>query len=117
MRRDGCEVKAHSSGVDSLVRTVLKLKAAQQEDNLFHDPLRIEMVCAMARISDQRCEVFTLENGSCMVAALVTLVDRGCHRMYATYYDKRWAKSSLGVCLLHQVIKMELDNGIVWDLM
>ena len=75
------------------------------------------MACAMAQISADQCEIFMLLKGATMVAALLTYLDQRCRRLYTTYYDRRWAKYSPGVSLLHHVIQSSLKSGLDIDLM
>ena len=117
LRAEGAEVKVYSGPNGAVVRNILKCKAVQREESLFCDAQRLEMVCAMAQISGERCEIFTIENGSCLVAALITFIDGACRRMYTIYYDKAWARYSPGVSLLHEVIKTSLNMGVNVDLM
>ena len=83
------------------------------------DPLRIQMLTAMARTQPEACEIFTLEEGSVVVAALVTFIDGRWRRFYTTYHDcnERWTKHSPGLALIHQVVQESLAAGLECDLM
>ena len=117
LRDEGCDLKVSSGDDVSLVRSIYQSKALQDNSSLFHDPLRIEMACAMAQISADQCEIFLLLKGATMVAALLTFVDQRCRRLYTIYYDRHWAKYSPGVSLLHHVIQSSLKSGLDIDLM
>jgi CelD/BcsL family acetyltransferase involved in cellulose biosynthesis len=107
-----------ASGHDArLIREVLTLKAKQNANSLFRDPLRIEMICQMAANVGDRCEIFSLTSGSAIAAALITFIDGPWRRLYTTYYDARWAKHSPGVSLVNHVIRLSVDAGMDVDLM
>jgi CelD/BcsL family acetyltransferase involved in cellulose biosynthesis len=117
MRAAGCEMRLSTGSDGALVKEILKLKASQDEKSLFHDPLRIEMVCEMATVLENGCEIFALIDGSTIVAGLITFIDGDWRRFYTTYYDARWAKFSPGVSLVNHVIGLSLEAGRNVDLM
>ncbi len=109
------------SGKDrALVRTIYDRKATQFPDeanNIFLDPHRREfMGLACAALGD-RCEIFTLEHGSQLVAALVTLRDVEARRLYTVYFDPAWAKFSPGTVLIYEVTARTLAEGLDCDFM
>src|SRR5258708_30621545 len=94
-----------ANGCDNrLVAEILSLKALQDQNSLFRDPLRIEMVSWMSAAAGNHCEIFALAHGSTMVAGLITFIDGEWRRLYTTYYDRRWATYSPRVSLLNYVI-------------
>ena len=117
--RHGVELKLHSGTDSTLVRRIYLLKAQQllgTENNLFADPARIEFMVAAAGLGNS-CEIFTLEQGSTIVAALVTFRDHGVRRFYTTYFDRAWAHHSPGVALLYEVTRLSLAQNLDCDYM
>jgi hypothetical protein len=98
-----------------LVRRMYELKARHESGSLFRDPLRIEAVLGMA--ASAPTELFTIENGGDLVAAVLTFIDGYTCRFYGTYYDARWARYSPGVCLLYRVIQQAQARGLDFDFM
>ena len=97
------------------VRRMYGLKARQESGSLFRDPLRIEAVVQMAASGPS--EVFTIENDSDLVAAILTFIDGDVCRFYGTYYDDRWARYSPGASLLYRVIQRAQARGLDFDFM
>jgi CelD/BcsL family acetyltransferase involved in cellulose biosynthesis len=64
-----------------------------------------------------RCQVFTLEHGGTLAAAVITFRDRELRRFYTTYYDRNWARYSPGVSLLFEVARRTLQEDLSFDLM
>jgi CelD/BcsL family acetyltransferase involved in cellulose biosynthesis len=62
-------------------------------------------------------EVFTIENDSDLVAAILTFIDGDVCRFYGTYYDDRWARYSPGASLLYRVIQRAQARGLDFDFM
>jgi len=105
-------------GDSPLVSEVYRLRRAQSTPSgLFHDPSRGEFMVAICRAEGARCEVFALEHGSTLAAALVTFRDGQWRRCYTIFYDHRWARFSPGVSLLFEVARRSLEQGINVDLM
>jgi CelD/BcsL family acetyltransferase involved in cellulose biosynthesis len=117
LKADGCEMKIATASDGRLITEILSLKAKQDANSLFHDLLRIEVLCQMAALAGNRCEIFALTNGSTIVAALITFIDGEWRRLYTTYYDARWGKSSPGVSLVNHVIGLSIEVGMNVDLM
>jgi len=117
LERLGLELKTYH-GDSPVVRHVYERRARQsQAGELFCDPLRLEFMVAVCRDEGPRCEVFTLEHGSTLAAALVTFRDDGYRRFYTTYYDRAWSRYSPGVCLLFEIANRSLEQGLSFDLM
>jgi CelD/BcsL family acetyltransferase involved in cellulose biosynthesis len=113
----GCQLKKHQGDNSTLARRIYELKSRQGE-SLFGDPIRVEMLIAMINAADD-CEIFTLESGSTLVAALVTFIDGQWRRLYTTYHDQdpEWAKHSPGLSLIHSVMQESLARGLDCDFM
>jgi len=106
------------SGDSPIIRQIYTRRAAQSaEGELFHDAARVEFMIAACREEGTRCEVFSLEHGSTLAAALVTFRDGDYRRFYTIYYDHKWARFSPGVSLLFEVSRRSLEQGINFDLM
>ena len=117
LERMGFSISQYS-GNSSIVSATYQMRTAQSTaDELFHDPLRTEFMVAICREEGPRCEVFALEHGSTLAAALVTFRDADWRRLYTTFYDRRWARFSPGVTLLFEVVRRSLEQGMNVDLM
>ncbi len=114
----GCVTGEYSGRNSALVRRLYELKAAQAEiaTNLFADPLRRAFMVAAAA-GDPGCEIFTVESGATLVAALLTFRDDRVRRFYTTYYDPAWARESPGSALLLEVTRRSLEQGLDCDYM
>lgn len=106
------------SGESKIVRQIYERRAGQSSSGeLFSDPRRAEFMIAACRAEGSRCEVFTLEHGSTLAAALVTFRDGNFRRFYTIYYDHSWARYSPGISLLFEVARGALEQGLSFDLM
>jgi CelD/BcsL family acetyltransferase involved in cellulose biosynthesis len=114
----GCELKMRRGNDSALVRIIYDAKS-QQGGSLFADPIRMAMVTAMINAAGDDCEIFTLESGATLVAALVTFIDGQWRRLYTTYHDENpaWAKYSPGLSLIHSVMEESLASGFDCDFM
>ncbi|MCU1284423.1 MAG: hypothetical protein JWO13_773 [Acidobacteriales bacterium] len=113
-----CKLARHNGDASELLTSIYNLKSAQGE-SLFRNPKRVEMLVAMARTQHNACEIFTLECGSTLVAALVTFIDGPWRRFYTTYHvaDEKWAKHSPGLTLIHEAVQRSLAAGLDCDFM
>lgn len=117
LERMGVEIRQYG-GTSPIVREIYELRRKQAEPGeLFTDTTRIEFMVAMCREAGRRCEVFALEQGSTLVAVIITFLDRDFRRFYTTYYDREWASYSPGVSLLFEVARRSLEQGLNVDLM
>jgi CelD/BcsL family acetyltransferase involved in cellulose biosynthesis len=117
LERMGLRISQYPSD-SPMVADIYRLRAAQSiPAELFHDPLRVEFMAAVCRSEGSGCEIFALEHGSTLAAALVTFQDAGWRRCYTTFYDHRWARFSPGTSLLFEVARRSLEQGISVDLM
>lgn len=120
LQREGVGFRRYSGAESSLVRWMLEQKASQLEgspNNLFADPRRIEFLAAALAMDPSSADIFTLEQGSSVVSAIITLRDGGVRRFYNTYHDERWAKLSPGIALLYEVTRRSLEEGLDCDYM
>ncbi|HKV40657.1 MAG TPA: GNAT family N-acetyltransferase [Blastocatellia bacterium] len=117
LERIGLRITQHSGG-SPIVADIYRRRTAQSTPGeLFHDPLRSEFMRTICRMEGSRCEVFALEHGSTLAAALVTFRESEWRRFYTIFYDHRWARFSPGVSLLFEVVRRSLEQGISVDLM
>lgn len=114
----GVVVNVHNGNDERLVRHIYESKSRQTgTENLFRDKLRIEFMVEIARLEASRCEIFTFERDSELVAALVTFRDDQWRRCYTVYYNHLWARYSPGMKLLFEVARRSVADGISVDLM
>ena len=117
LQRLGYEIHSYNGANSQLVRSIYQRKAAQASDSLFHDPVRIEFMVRAALIEPSRFEIFTLESGSQVAAALVVLRDEGVRRFYTAWFDNALAKHSPAVTLIYEITRRSLDVGLSCDYM
>jgi CelD/BcsL family acetyltransferase involved in cellulose biosynthesis len=117
LARLGFDVKTHRGTNAPLLRSIYERKAAQDPDSLFRDPLRIKFLVNAGLFHPGVFEIFTLECGSRMAAALVTLRDRDVRRMYTAWFDPELKKFSPGLTLIYEVTRRALAVGMDCDYM
>ncbi len=115
--RQGVEFRQEPNPSTELLQRIYQLKAAQLPANLFRDASRIDFLAAAGRLAGIPCDVYTLTQGSTLVAALVTFRDGNTRRYYTTYYDHAWAHFSPGIVLLFEVTRLSLEEGLNCDYM
>lgn len=114
--RAGVTRNTYSGTHTQLLQHIYSLKSLEP-NSLFRDSRRIQMLIGMALSAAQRCEIFTLESGSTLIATLVTFRDHHWRRFYTTYFNRAWAKHSPGITLLNLVMQESLSSGLDCDLM
>jgi CelD/BcsL family acetyltransferase involved in cellulose biosynthesis len=117
LRRLGFEMKAYRGGNARLLRTIYQHKAAQDPHSLFHDPLRVEFMIRAAQLHPAAFEMFALECGPHMGAALVTLRDGDVRRFYTGWFDSSLEKHSPALTLIYEVTRQSLASGLDCDYM
>ena len=116
----GAHLHVHSGRDRNLVRTIYERKASQfplEANNVFLDPHRREFMTFACEALGEHCEIFTLELGPQLVAALVTLREHSVRRFYTIYFDPAWSKFSPGVALIYEVTARTLAEGLDCDYM
>lgn len=116
----GVHFHTHTGKECALVRTVYERKATQfpnEPNNIFLDPHRRDFMALACEAMGDRCEIFTLEYGTQLVAALVTLRDAEARRLYTIYFDPAWSKFSPGTVLIYEVTARTLAEGLDCDYM
>jgi CelD/BcsL family acetyltransferase involved in cellulose biosynthesis len=117
LARLGFEVKSYRGTNAALLRSIYERKAAQDPSSLFHDPLRVNFMVNAGLLNTGVLEIFTLEGGSRMAAALVTLRDRNVRRLYTAWFDPEFKKFSPGLTLIYEVTCRSLAAGMDCDYM
>jgi CelD/BcsL family acetyltransferase involved in cellulose biosynthesis len=117
MQRLGYEFNAWDGSNSQLLRNIYELKAEQDRESLFRDPLRREFIVEAARLQPQRVQIFTLESGSRLGSALVTLVDSGVRRFYTCWFAPELSKHSPALSLIYEVSRLSLAAGLDCDYM
>lgn len=117
LERMGLRVGQYA-GDSPMVKQIYECRRQQSgSGELFHDQLRLDFMVAVCREEGPRCQLFTLEHGQTVAAALVTFEDNNCRRFYTTYYDHAWSRYSPGVTLIYEVARQSLEQGLDFDLM
>jgi len=88
----------HAGNERELVRFIFETKGKQATPsaNLFQDRVRQEFMVRVAAEEGSRCDVYTYETNSELVAALVAFRDDAVRHCYTIYYDSRWSDLSSG---------------------
>lgn len=113
--RQGFAVRSYNGEHSALLRHIYERKAAHDPASLFRDPLRVEFIVEATRRQPNCCEIFTLESGSQLAAALVTLRDDAVRRFYTCYFCADFAKLSPAMTLIHEVTRQSLASGLDCD--
>lgn len=117
LKRQGFDLKIHSGENSALVRLIYECKASVDPASLFHDPLRVEFMVEAARLQASHCEVFTLEAGPQLAAALVIFREEGVRRFYTCFFSADHARLSPAMALIHEVTRLSLADGLDCDYM
>jgi CelD/BcsL family acetyltransferase involved in cellulose biosynthesis len=113
----GFEVKKYYGDSCDLLRSIYSLKAAQDPASLFRDPCRVEFIIQAAHTAPHRCEIFVLEYGTAITAALVTFRDGDFRRFYTGWFDSNYAKLSPSMSLIYETTRVSLAEGLSCDYM
>jgi CelD/BcsL family acetyltransferase involved in cellulose biosynthesis len=113
----GYKIHRYAGDNPQLLREIYHLKAQQEPQSLFHDPVRIEFVVNAALLRPELFEIFTLERGTHLGAALVTLCECDVRRLYTGWFDPDLAKHSPALSLIHHVTCETLAQGRDCDFM
>lgn len=117
MERLGFDLRLYDGSQSSLMRTIYQKKAEQEEESLFRDPLRVEFMVQAGMLQPQLFQIFTLERGSDLGAALVTMVDSGVLRFYTCWFAPELAQHSPALSLIYEATRLSLDAGMDCDYM
>ena len=113
------EFKQHAGSERQLMRFILETKGRQPTPlrNLLHDRMRREFIARIAADATSRCDLYTYETNSDLVAALITFRDDALRYCYTIYYDPRWSDFSPGQLLLFEVAARSVAEGLECDFM
>lgn len=117
--REGVVLRRHAGSEGDLLRFIYESKGRQatRKENLFAEASRREFMIRIAAEEESRCEVFTYETNSQLVAALITFRNDAVRHFYTVYYDARWAHFSPGQLLLFEASALSLAEGLDCDYM
>jgi CelD/BcsL family acetyltransferase involved in cellulose biosynthesis len=117
LERAGLAIQSYSGNNSQLLRFIYDNKAIQDSRSLFRDPLRVRCLMDAARLQPSAFEIFALESGSTMAAAVVTLRDQSVRRFYTGWFSPKFEKLSPAVTLIYEVTRRSLAEGLVCDYM
>ena len=117
MERLKFELRRYDGTNHELLRSIYAAKAEQSESSLFHDPARIEFLVSAAAMMPNVFEIFTLENGETIAAAVVTLRDAGWRRFYTGWFAAEYHKHSPALALIFEITRQSLAQGLDCDYM
>ena len=117
MYRLGFTLRAYDGANPQLLRSIYAAKAQQDDASLFHDSERVEFMVSAAGLMPDVFEIFTLQNGSQLAAAVVTLRDRGWRRFYTGWFEPEYEKHSPALALIYEITRQFLAEGMDCDYM
>jgi len=117
MERMGFELRGYDGNNPMLLRSIYSAKAEQSESSLFHDSERVEFMVSAAGLMADAFEVFTLENGGTLAAAVVTLRDGRWRRFYTGWFAPEYEKHSPALALIYEITRRSLADGLDCDYM
>ncbi len=117
MERLGFELCSYDGDNPMLLRSIYDAKAEQSEASLFHDAERVEFMVSAAGLMPDMFEIFTLDNGGTMAAAVVTLRDGRWRRFYTGWFAPEYEKHSPALALIYEVTRQSLAAGLDCDYM
>jgi CelD/BcsL family acetyltransferase involved in cellulose biosynthesis len=114
----GAEFHCYDGSVGPLLEWLYRRKAEQfaaSALDIFSDPARRRCMVEVAAASGARCEVFTIELGSRIIAALVSFRDPGVRRFYTVWHELAWERYSPGVTIMFRTAHLSLAAGLDVD--
>jgi CelD/BcsL family acetyltransferase involved in cellulose biosynthesis len=117
MSREGVDFHRHSGAEASLVERIYRHKGSEPHGTIFSDPQRVAFMVAACDMAGDECELFTLEQGPELVAALVTFLEGTTRRFYTNCFDPLWARHSPGLSLIYEATRQSLAAGLDCDYM
>jgi CelD/BcsL family acetyltransferase involved in cellulose biosynthesis len=118
LRRAGAQFARYDGAVAPLVAWVYERKAEQfagATTDIFSDPARRQCMQAIIAAAPEHADVFTIEVGSAIVAALITFRDGLVRRLYTSWHDPAWLEFSPGIVLLLHACHESLREGLDVD--
>lgn len=117
LQRLGYELRRHDGNQPGLMAHIYQSKAEQDSESLFHDPLRVQYIGRAAQLLPEYFDIFTLECGSDIAAALVTLRDGQVRRFYTGWFAPEMGKHSPCLSLIYEATRQSLAEGLDCDYM
>jgi CelD/BcsL family acetyltransferase involved in cellulose biosynthesis len=117
MEKLGFELRSYNGDNSMLLRLIYGAKAGQSERSLFHDSERVEFMVSAAGLMPDVFEIFTLENGGTMAAAVVTLRDGPWRRFYTGWFAPEYEKHSPALALIFEITRQSLARSLDCDYM
>ncbi|HLJ85483.1 MAG TPA: GNAT family N-acetyltransferase [Candidatus Angelobacter sp.] len=117
LNKAGFELGIYSGENSALVSHIYEQKAAQVDQSLFQDRRRVGFMIDVARLDSFPCEIFTLECGVRMAAAIVTFLDGEVRRFYTGWFSREFESLSPAITLIYEVTRQSLACGLSCDYM
>jgi CelD/BcsL family acetyltransferase involved in cellulose biosynthesis len=117
LQRLGYDLHRYDGNEPGLIAHIYQNKAEQDPDSLFQDLLRVQYMARAAQLLPQYFEIFTLECGSDIAAALVTLRDGRVRRFYTGWFAPELGKHSPCLSLIYEATRQSLAEGLDCDYM
>lgn len=117
LAKRGATLRRYDGSASGLIRWIYERKAEQPNGDIFADSTRREFMVRVAGAEPKRCDVFTYETETRVVAALVTFRHRETRHFYTIYFDAEWAQLSPGQVLLYEASAITLAEGMDCDYM
>jgi CelD/BcsL family acetyltransferase involved in cellulose biosynthesis len=112
----GAQLKRRDGSDREFIRE-LYLRKAAQAGSLFADPIRRDFMERICLAEGHRCQIFTYETSSELVAAILTLHSDHARCFYTVYYDLAWKAFSPGQVLLYESSLQTLAENLDCDFM
>jgi len=117
VERLGFELRSYNGDNPLLLRSIYSAKAGQSESSLFHDSERVEFMVSAAGFMPDAFEIFTLQYGGTVAAAVVTLRDGRWRRFYTGWFAAEYEKHSPALALIYEITRQSLADGLDCDYM
>jgi CelD/BcsL family acetyltransferase involved in cellulose biosynthesis len=117
LARLGFTLRRYYGDYPGLIRFIYRRKAAQADNCLFRDPVRVEFMVRAAALLGKRLEVFTLEDEASIGAAVVILREETCRRFYTGWFSPELDKHSPALSLIYEITRQSLAEGLDCDYM
>ncbi|HSE50292.1 MAG TPA: GNAT family N-acetyltransferase [Terriglobales bacterium] len=118
LERAGATFERYQGDAATLLDWVYRRKASQFAGSgldVLSDAARRACMLEICSRSGPRCEVFTIELGSSVVAALVTFREPEVRRLYTVWHDPAREDLSPGIVLFLHVAQLSLEEGLDVD--
>jgi CelD/BcsL family acetyltransferase involved in cellulose biosynthesis len=117
LERLGFELRSYNGDNPLLLRSIYSAKAGQSDSSLFHDSERVEFMVSAAGLMPDAFEIFTLQCGGTVAAAVVALRDGRWRRFYTGWFAAEYEKHSPALALIYEITRQSLADGLDCDYM